>query len=288
MKVKGVLSLLLAAAMTVSMAIPAFAATDVSNAEMSAEEYFATEYRFELIPRTPQEPDAYIFRYSQELINMGISGYDGGYLYKTSFEHLYDPAYTKLIYPEKVTAFSRVRENIYACVENEIFSIDYAGNNRKTILTVDGFVTHMSANDVLIYYVINDVLYRYFIPTQQLDMIGSVPGIPYMTLYSNQQVYWSKPNPEWSEEAEALLADDDLGNDIPSVLGYIIKADTKGKTAGSIKFDMTPAEEEGFIMSLLSYSRQSPRSSSTSHSYSSINGKTVPLTEVSQWKLFYY
>lgn len=268
--------------MIIGMAVTASASKEPANSEISADEFFAAEYRFEQYPYHPEDRNAYVFRYSEEHIQRGITGYTEGYLYRTNFEKIYQPEYTKLIYPEKITVFSPVKGLLYVSSGKEIFSIDYNGENKQTILETDGTVTHIQANDVLIYYVVDDVLYRYFIPEQQLDCIGDVPGIEQMVPYSNQRIYWCALNPDWSVEAESTLYDDDLENDIPHYFEYIIDANIKDRRANVQKMDMTPAEEEEYIMSLPYFSSSNPEDTGStfeSRAYSNINGKTIPSKE---------
>ncbi len=250
-------------------------------------DYFSEEYRFEVQADHPETKNEYVFLYSQEHINLGITGFRKGYLYKTYFGNLCDPDTTVQIYPDEVTAYAQVNDHIYACSGNEIFQIDYDGNGKQTILQTNGPVTHMRANDTLIFYVVNDVMYRYFIPTQTLDNVGEVPGIAALYPISNYQVNWIKPNPDWCGNEECpgdpTYCDSELCVGAFKYLEYLININTGEQTP----FNMSSAEEEALYESLpyppsssKHESRRPPASGETSlsaaSSYGSINGKAIP------------
>ena len=160
-------------------------------------DYFAEEYRFDAQPTNPEEPDAYVFLFSEEDEQNGITGFEKGYLYKTRFDDLYNPETTTLFYPEKVAAFARVKEHILACIGNEIIRLNYDGKEEGTMLTADSAITDIRASELLIFYVAGDRMYRFFAPTQTTDLMGEVAGIDSFTVYSNCRLQWRKPNPDW-------------------------------------------------------------------------------------------
>lgn len=50
--------------MIIGMAVTASASKEPANSEISADEFFAAEYRFEQYPYHPEDRNAYVFRYA--------------------------------------------------------------------------------------------------------------------------------------------------------------------------------------------------------------------------------
>ena len=292
---KRLLSLLVVSVLLVSCVIATTYALgeNLQKNDTSYADFFAKEYRFEIQDTHPETADSYIFLYTQERIQMGITGFKEGYLYKTSFEKLYAPEATVMIYPEKVTAYALVKGLIYVCSENEIFSIDYNGENKQSILKTDGAVTHIKANDTLIFYVVDDVMYRYFAPTQTIDYIGEVFGIRQLTPFSNYRVHWSRPNSDWCGNIDC---DGDpeycsIGSCVGEPMFQVYIVDTR--TGKQVVFNLSGQEEEELVDSLPYYSLSQDRTKALpsvgenanvtppTRAYATINGKTIPSTYTS-------
>ena len=194
----------------------AIASSETPPAAPTYADYFAEEYRFDAQPTNPEEPDAYVFLFSEEDEQNGITGFEQGYLYKTRLDDLYNPETTTLFYPEKVAAFARVKEHILACIGNEIIRLNYDGKEEGTMLTADSAITDIRASELLIFYVAGDRMYRFFTPTQTTDLMGEVAGIDSFTVYSNYRLQWRKPNPDWCGDLDCI--------EHPMSLTYILYA----------------------------------------------------------------
>ena len=107
-----------------------------------------------------------------------------------------------LLLDDAVTEFVWAEENRIICAAgNTVYSINYSGEDKQTMFTADGPVTNLAANETLVFYVVNEYLYRYYIPDKITDKLCHAPGISpgYPVPLTNHQVLWSVAAPDRPE-----------------------------------------------------------------------------------------
>ncbi len=107
-----------------------------------------------------------------------------------------------LLLDEQVTEFVWAEDDRIICAAgNTVYSINYSGEDKQTMFTADGPVTNLAANETLVFYVVNEYLYRYYIPDKITDKLCHAPGISpgYPVPLTNHQVLWKVAAPDRPE-----------------------------------------------------------------------------------------
>jgi len=103
---------------------------------------------------------------------------------------------------EQVTIFEQVVDRVLCAVGNTLYSINnYDGGDKQVVLTADGIITHLKANDTLVFYVVNEDIYRYYVPDKITDKLCQAPGIlpGFPVPLTNHQIYWGVYEPDHPE-----------------------------------------------------------------------------------------
>lgn len=156
-----------------------FSASSVSFAADSYTEYFSEEKEFVV---TDNAVDWSTYFYSDE---------ENGYLYSRNV----DTEEIKLIYPQNVTEHYLWKENIFCVVNGKsIVKITVSGQNPQTVLTTDKDIDQLYVNDDIIFYLMDNAIYRYHINSQTTDRIVQDDYIYFFYPYSNFIVEWGDGN----------------------------------------------------------------------------------------------
>lgn len=127
-----------------------------------------------------------------------------GYLYLskviTDSPDSYSREYISLL-EEQVTEFFEVGDRVFCAIGNTLYSIDRSGGDKQVVLTANGSITNLKANNTLVFYVANEYLYRHYIPDNITDKLCYVPGIlpGFPIPISNHQIYWGAYDPDGPE-----------------------------------------------------------------------------------------
>jgi hypothetical protein len=206
---------------------------------LSYGEYFKEERGFHDQAWNPIFDDLHIFIYTKDGLRSEADGLTLGYLYSYDFN---TKEYSLLV-GETVSASWLVNERIFYSVRDTIYSIDSAGKDKKIVCTADGDITKFVANDILVYYVVNDELYRYYIPSATTDYISLVPGISELYPLTNKEIAWNVFN----EDIKVNYEVDDTEDVFTE---YIIDVDAK-KTS-----ELSSEEWNEIVTSKLENNRQ--------------------------------
>lgn len=165
---KRLLVLILALAMIFSASGEAFAVDSYS-------EYFSAEREFTVVDNAL---DYSTYLYSDE---------ETGYLYSRNV----DTKEERLIYDKNVTNHYVWNGSIYCVVDgNSIVKITASGSNPETILTTEKDIDRLYVNDDLIFYQMDNAIYRYYIESGATDCIVEADYIYFFYPYSNFVVEW--------------------------------------------------------------------------------------------------
>lgn len=165
---KRLFVLILALAMIFSASGEAFAVDSYS-------EYFSAEREFTVVDNAL---DYSTYLYSNE---------ETGYLYSRNV----DTKEERLIYDKNVTNHYVWNGNIYCVVDgNSIVKITASGSNPETILTTEKDIDRLYVNDDLIFYQMDNAIYRYYIESGATDCIVEADYIYFFYPYSNFVIEW--------------------------------------------------------------------------------------------------
>lgn len=165
---KRLLVLILALAMIFSASGEAFAVDSYS-------EYFSAEREFTVVDNAL---DYSTYLYSDE---------ETGYLYSRNV----DTKEERLIYDKNVTNHYVWNGSIYCVVDgNSIVKITASGSNPETILTTAKDIDRLYVNNDLIFYQMDNAIYRYYIESGATDCIVEADYIYFFYPYSNFVVEW--------------------------------------------------------------------------------------------------
>lgn len=165
---KKLLVLTLAVIMILSSYGQAFAVDGYS-------EYFSAEREFAVVDNAL---DYSTYLYSDE---------ETGYLYSRNV----DTKEEHLIYDKNVTNHYVWNGSIYCVVDgNSIVKITASGSNPETLLTTEKDIDRLYVNDDLIFYQMDNAIYRYYIESGATDCIVEADYIYFFYPYSNFVVEW--------------------------------------------------------------------------------------------------
>lgn len=165
---KRLLVLILALAMIFSASGEAFAVDGYS-------EYFSAEREFTVVDNAL---DYSTYLYSNE---------ETGYLYSRNV----DTKEERLIYDKNVTNHYVWNGSIYCVVDgNSIVKITASGSNPETLLTTAKDIDRLYVNNDLIFYQMDNAIYRYYIESGATDCIVEADYIYFFYPYSNFVVEW--------------------------------------------------------------------------------------------------
>jgi hypothetical protein len=112
-----------------------------------------------------------------------------------------------LLREEVVTELAGVGDNrIFCVIGNTIYSIDYDGGDRQLVLTMDGPISNMSADEILVFFVVDEYIYRHHIPSDTTDRLCHAPGILDGSLFplNNHTLRWETAEPNPSESFDLI------------------------------------------------------------------------------------
>lgn len=165
---KRLFVLILALAMIFSASGEAFAVDSYAK-------YFSAEREFTVVDNAL---DYSTYLYSNE---------ETGYLYSRNV----DTKEERLIYDKNVTNHYVWNGSIYCVVDgNSIVKITASGSNPETILTTEKDIDRLYVNDDLIFYQMDNAIYRYYIESGATDCIVEADYIYFFYPYSNFVVEW--------------------------------------------------------------------------------------------------
>lgn len=165
---KRLFVLILALVMIFSASGEAFAVDGYS-------EYFSAEREFTVVDNAL---DYSTYLYSDE---------ETGYLYSRNV----DTKEERLIYDKNVTNHYVWNGSIYCVVDgNSIVKITASGGNPETILTTAKDIDRLYVNNDLIFYQMDNAIYRYYIESGATDCIVEADYIYFFYPYSNFVVEW--------------------------------------------------------------------------------------------------
>lgn len=165
---KRLFVLILALVMIFSASGEAFAVDGYS-------EYFSAEREFTVVDNAL---DYSTYLYSNE---------ETGYLYSRNV----DTKEERLIYDKNVTNHYVWNGSIYCVVDgNSIVKITASGSNPETLLTTAKDIDRLYVNNDLIFYQMDNAIYRYYIESGATDCIVEADYIYFFYPYSNFVVEW--------------------------------------------------------------------------------------------------
>lgn len=152
-----------------------FSASGEAFAVDSYAEYFSAEREFTVVDNAL---DYSTYLYSNE---------ETGYLYSRNV----DTKEERLIYDKNVTNHYVWNGSIYCVVDgNSIVKITASGSNPETLLTTAKDIDRLYVNDDLIFYQMDNAIYRYYIESGATDCIVEADYIYFFYPYSNFVVEW--------------------------------------------------------------------------------------------------
>ena len=152
-----------------------FSASGEAFAVDSYAEYFSAEREFTVVDNAL---DYSTYLYSNE---------ETGYLYSRNV----DTKEERLIYDKNVTNHYVWNSSIYCVVDgNSIVKITASGSNPETILTTAKDIDRLYVNNDLIFYQMDNAIYRYYIESGATDCIVEADYIYFFYPYSNFVVEW--------------------------------------------------------------------------------------------------
>lgn len=224
---KNFLALILALIMIISVSVAAFATDNYS-------EYFSAEREFDVVDNAL---DYSTYLYSNE---------ETGYLYSRNV----DTKEERLIYDKNVTNHYVWGGNIYCVVDgNSIVKIAVDGSDPETILTTEKDIDRLYVNDELIFYQMDNSIYRYYIESGITDCIVEADYIYFFYPYSNFVVEWG------------------VGDNIV----YRVDTSAVNSVDGTGTTNTTTLDEYTFIEEI--------HANAVSSSSTYVNGQTIPLTD---------
>ena len=224
---KNFLALILALIMIISVSVAAFATDNYSQ-------YFSAEREFTVVDNAL---DYSTYLYSDE---------ETGYLYSRNV----DTKEERLIYDKNVTNHYVWNGSIYCVVDgNSIVKIAADGSNPETVLTTEKNIDRLYVNDDLIFYQMDNAIYRYYIESGVTDCIVEADYIYFFYPYSNFVVEWG------------------VGDNIV----YRVDTSAVNSVYGTGTANTTTLDEYTFIEEI--------DANSVSSSSTSVHGKTIPLTK---------
>ncbi len=224
---KNFLALILALIMIFSVSVAAFATDNYS-------EYFSVEREFDVVDNAL---DYSTYLYSNE---------ETGYLYSRNV----DTKEERLIYDKNVTNHYVWDGNIYCIVDgNSIVKIAVDGSDPETILTTEKDIDRLYVNDELIFYQMDNSIYRYYIESGITDCIVEADYIYFFYPYSNFVVEWG------------------VGDNIV----YRVDTSAVNSVDGTGTTNTTTLDEYTFIEEI--------HANAVSSSSTYVNGQTIPLTD---------
>ena len=138
-------------------------------------EYFSAEREFTVVDNAL---DYSTYLYSNE---------ETGYLYSRNV----DTKEERLIYDKNVTNHYVWNGSIYCVVDgNSIVKITASGSNPETLLTTAKDIDRLYVNNDLIFYQMDNAIYRYYIESGTTDCIVEADYIYFFYPYSNFVVEW--------------------------------------------------------------------------------------------------
>lgn len=177
-----------------------FSSSSISFAADSYSEYFSEEREF-IVTDNALDWSTYFF-----------SDEENGYLYSRNV----DTEEIKLIYAQNVTEHYLWEENIFCVVDGKnIVKITVTGQNPQTILTTNKDINQLYVNDDLIFYLMDNAIYRYHIDSKTTDCIVQDNYIYFFYPYSNFVIEWS----DGSEYQEIKRIDNRLRG-VTAINGY--------------------------------------------------------------------
>lgn len=193
-----------------------FSASSVSFAADSYTEYFSEEREFIV------NDDTYnwsTYFYSDE---------NTGYLYSRNV----DTEEVNLVYPQNVTNHYLWSENLFCVVDGKsIVKITVTGQNPQTILTTNKDIDQLYVNDDLIFYLMDNAIYRYHINSKTTDCIVQDDYIYFFYPYSNFVVEWSNDIGEiYKVNLKTRISSPSLINEY----SFINEISTKSTTASTV------------------------------------------------------
>ena len=183
--------------------------SDVDISSTSYDEYFSKNIDFVNYYTSPNKTQVFMFcegsndvmyRDGDKILNT-FPGAVEGYLYIAELNTDNPDDYFFEYFPlleEEVTIFEQVGDRVLCAVDNVLYSINnYDGGDKQVVLTANGPITHLKANDILVFYVTNEDLYRHYIPDKITDKLCHAPGIlpGFPRPLTNQQVFWGVYEP---------------------------------------------------------------------------------------------
>ncbi len=169
---KRFMTFILAIVLLLSASSISFAETSDS----SYNEYFSKERAFSVNDDT-YEYSTYFFSNEE----------DNGYLYS----HNVDTDEKALVFAQNVTEHYLWDEHLYCVVNGKnIVKITVSGQNPETVLTTNGNISQLYVNDDIIYYLMDNSIYRYHRASQTTDRIVQDDYIYFFYPYSNYVVEW--------------------------------------------------------------------------------------------------
>lgn len=224
---KKVFVLILSLIMIFSVSGETFATDSYSN-------YFSEEREFTVVDNAL---DYSTYLYSDE---------ETGYLYSRNV----DTKEERLIYDKNVTNHYVWNGSIYCVVDgNSIVKIAADGSNPETVLTTEKNIDRLYVNDDLIFYQMDNAIYRYYIESGVTDCIVEADYIYFFYPYSNFVVEWG------------------VGDNIV----YRVDTSAVNSVYGTGTANTTTLDEYTFIEEI--------DANSVSSSSTSVHGKTIPLTD---------
>ena len=169
--------------------VVSFSATGYKECFSSSEEFIDQSWN-------PIFDNIYVFVYDENCVYGEMPDLKLGALYRND---VVKREFTLLI-DDNVSFCDLVEERIFYSVGKDIFSVDVFGGDKKLILTAADNISQFIANEELVFYVINEKMYRYHISSKTTDYVCETPDIEFFKVISNNEVNWWKMNPEWSIE----------------------------------------------------------------------------------------
>jgi len=127
-----------------------------------------------------------------------FSGLEMGALYLLNEEAVT----IRKLYPAPVYDFWLVNKTIVFSIGDKLLSYDMVNQDINFVLKSPDSsnpIRMLVANDKLIFYLIGDTLYRYYIPAQINEQVAVLEGVSRFEPISNNEIFWEVPNPEYDK-----------------------------------------------------------------------------------------
>lgn len=122
-------------------------------------------------------------------------GLTEGYLYAKDLE----TEEISLLAAQPVTSYAKRHGKIYFTSGSGIYSVDPNGENLETVLEETGELGNLRMGQDLMFFTIDQQMYRCYLPTKTVDLVGDVTGMAGYEPVSNIQVAW------WKNDNEAYI-----------------------------------------------------------------------------------